>query len=133
MYGDVEKVICDILRNTPAMAPYDPIGIGTDLIGYTSPARWLLVTRVGGEPTLWRQLDNPHVRIAAYGEDKGEALDLAIVARDVIFHARGSGGDGIELYDVDEDEGLQWSPDERDPTIPRYTFTLALVTRQVTT
>lgn len=131
IYGDIEKVIADLLRDSTAVDAYAPVRVGTDLIGYTSPDRWLLVTRTGGEPTLWRGMDNPQMKVTAYAEDKGTAWDLAATARDVVFQSRGLVADGLELYDIDEQQGLTWSPDEEDPTIPRYTFTLVLVTRRV--
>lgn len=133
VYGDIENVVAGVLRGSPVIATFEPLSVGTNLVGYAKPARWLVVQRTGGAPTLWRQLDNPQLRIAAYAEDQGAAFDLAVAARDAIFAARGSSGDGIELYDVSEDEGLTWSPDERDPSIARYVFKLVLVTRQVTT
>ncbi len=128
-FGDPEAAVVDILNDSPAVAAFSPEGIASDLIGYASPARWLVVTRTGGAPTLWRMLDNPRIQVAARAEDKGAALDLAAAARDAVYAARGYIGHGLSLYDVAEDEGLAWSPDERDPTIPRYTFTLALVTK----
>jgi hypothetical protein len=132
-FGDVEAVAVMILRDSPVIQDFQPIVVSTDLIGYNSSDRWLQVSRTGGEPTLWQGFDNAIVRITSYAEDKGMALDIAVAAREAPFGARGYSGDGVELYDVDDDQGLTWLPDEQNPSNPRYQLSLVLVTRAVTT
>lgn len=130
MFGDVEAAIVAILKASAGVTAYNPVTVATDLIGYTKPARWVRVARTGGVPTLWMRLDNPLVTIAAIAEDKGAAVDLAAAARSAVFAARGLySGNGLALYDVGDEAGLTWDPDDADPSIPRYTFTLSLVTR----
>lgn len=128
-YGDAEAAVVAILQSSPALAGID---VATDLAGFTS-GRWLRVIRTGGIPTLWMRVDNPVMAIAAYGPDKASALNLAGTARGAIYAARGTYvGNGLALYDVMDVDGLSWSPDELNPELPRYVFTLALVTKPST-
>lgn len=129
-FGDVEAAVVDILGDSAAVSAYGSVGIATDLIGYSPGDKWLRVVRIGGTPTVWMRFDNPLVEIAAYGPDKATALDLAAAARDAVYAARGNFvGRGLSLFDVGDEDGLAWKPDERNPTTPRYLFTLSLVTR----
>jgi hypothetical protein len=128
-FGDAEAAVVAILRADDTVNDYTPDGVATDLIGYTAPDRWLRIVRTGGIPTLWMRVDNPLIEVAAYAEDKGAALDLARAARRAIYAGRGYTGNGLLLYDVNEETGLAWSPDDEVDTTPRYTFTLALVTK----
>lgn len=128
-FGDAEAAVVAILRSDADVSDMDPTGVATDLIGYDAPDRWLRVVRTGGVPTLWMRIDNPNVRVEAYAESKAAALDLARSAFDAVHKARGYTGHGLLLYDVAEETGLAWEPDDQDPTTPRYTFTLALVTK----
>ena len=128
-FGDAEAAIVAVLRQGAGL---DGVDVATDLNGYTG-GRWLRVIRTGGIPTLWMRLDNPVIAVAAYGADKTDALDLAGLARSAIHAARGQYvGNGLRLYDVMDTEGLSWSPDENDPDLNRYVFTLALVTKPAT-
>lgn len=125
-FGDAEAAVVAILQNDPALtgAP-----VSTDLVGFTA-GRWLHVIRTGGIPTLWMRIDNPVIAVAAYGLDKASALNLAGLARGAVFAARGAYvGNGLAVYDVMDVEGLSWSPDELNPSLPRYVFTLAMVTK----
>lgn len=125
-YGDAEAAVVAILQNDPALAG---INVSTDLTGFAS-GRWLRVIRTGGIPTLWMRVDNPIIAVAAYGTDKASALQLAGLARGAIYAARGTYvGNGLVIYDVMDVDGLSWSPDELNPELPRYVFTLALVTK----
>lgn len=126
IFGDAEAAVVDILTAADSL---ENVNVATDLIGY-STGRWLRVVRTGGTPTMWMRVDNPVIEIAAYAADKGDALDLARAARAVVYAARGQYvGCGLALYDVTDDQGLSWSPDERNPALARYLFTLALVTK----
>ena len=125
-FGDAEAAVCAVLRADPGLAG---VRVATDLIGFTS-GKWLRVVRSGGIPTLWMRLDNPVIAVAAYADDKGTALDLAWAARAAVHAARGQyTGNGLSLYDVMDTEGVAWSPDEDNPALARYLFTLALVTK----
>lgn len=130
-FGDAEAAVCDILRDADGVAAFDAT-VSTDLIGYTVPARWLRVNRTGGVPTRWMHKDNAEIEVAAIAEDKAAAHDLAAAARVALFAARGVyTGQGLTVYDVADNTGLAWSPDEQNPRIARYTFALVLVTQPV--
>jgi hypothetical protein len=125
-FGDAEAAVVDILTADGNLLG---VNVATDLIGY-SAGRWLRVVRTGGIPTMWMRVDNPVIEIGAYAPDKGAALDLAVAARAAVYAARGQySGNGLALYDVADSDGLSWSPDERNPALARYLFTLALVTK----
>lgn len=124
-FGDAEAAVVDILTAAPGLAG---VNVATDLVGYAD-GRWLRVARTGGTPTMWMRVDNPVIEIAAYAPEKGDALDLADAARTAIHAARGYIGNGLALYDVADTDGLAWSPDERNPALARYLFTLVLVTK----
>jgi hypothetical protein len=125
-FGDAEAAVVAILQADPALTG---VTVSTDMIGYAE-GTWLRVMRTGGIPTLWMRLDNPAISVAAYAQDKGAALDLAGIARSSVHAARGSYiGHGLALYDVMDVDGLSWSPDELNPALARYVFTLALVTK----
>lgn len=125
-FGDAEAAVVAILRDDTALSG---IPVATDLVGYTG-GPWLRVIRTGGIPTLWMRIDNPVIAVAAYADDKAAAHDLAGTARSAVHDARGAYvGNGLALYDVMDTEGLAWSPDENNPSVPRYLFTLALVTK----
>lgn len=125
-FGDAEAAVVAILQDEPALAGAP---VSTDMVGFTS-GRWLHVTRTGGIPTLWMRTDNPVIVVGAYAADKASALNLAGLARGAIHAARSSYvGSGLALYDVMDMDGLSWSPDELNPALPRYTFTVAMVTK----
>lgn len=125
-FGDAEAAIVAVLQSADTLTGVD---VATDLNGYTG-GRWLRVIRAGGMPTLWMRVDNPLIAVAAYGDTKSQALDLARAARSAVYAARGQYvGNGLRLFDVVDTEGLTWSPDERNPDQSRYLFTLALVTK----
>jgi hypothetical protein len=129
VFGDAEAAVVAVLCADPGVIA-SAARVSTDLIGYAAPARWVRVTRTGGSPTLWMHVDNPLISLAAYAEDKAAALDLAGTARAAVFAARGRyTGHGLALFDVADDAGLEWKPDDADPTIARYVWALSLVTR----
>lgn len=128
-FGDAEAAVCDILRAAAGVAAFDAT-VSTDLVGYSRPARWLHVSRTGGVPTRWMHQDNAEIEVAALAEDKAATHDLAAAARTAIFAARGAyTGQGLTVYDVADDMGLAWSPDDQDPGTARYVFALVVVTQ----
>lgn len=130
IFGDAEAAVVAILGASSGVAAIDGVTVSTDMVGFSAPARWVLVTRTGGVPTPWMNIDNATIGFQVYANDKGTALDLSIAVRAAVFAGRGTyEGNGLALYDVADVDGLTWSPDEEDPTTPRYVFALALVTR----
>lgn len=130
VFGDAEAAVCDILRASTEITAFAGVTVATDLVGYAYPARRLRVSRTGGVPTLWMQLDNPLIDIESCAETKAVAYDLAAAARAAVFAARSAfTGQGLSLFDVADVAGLTWSPDPADPDVSRYTVKLSLVTR----
>jgi hypothetical protein len=129
-FGDAEAAVCDILRDSDEVTAVGEVVVATDLVGFAYPERRLRVTRTGGIPTLWMQLDNPAIEIEASAESKSVAYDMASAARAAVFAARGSFiGHGLTLFDVADVAGLTWTPDSADPDVSRYLVKLSLVTR----
>jgi hypothetical protein len=130
VFGDAEAAVVDILSEASGVTAFTGVTISTDLIGYGAGQPWITVSRTGGVPTLWMRLDNALITFDVRADDKGQAFDMAEAARAAVFDARGVyAGRGLELYDVVDTTGLTWSPDEQQPSTPRYEFTLSLVTR----
>jgi hypothetical protein len=125
LFGDSEAAVCDILR-----AALD-VAVSPDLVGFEPGTRWVRVTRTGGVPTLWMQLDNPTIQLDIYAETKAAAHDLATAARAAVFAGRATySGRGLAVFDVGDLTGLSWMAEE--PAVAHYTFTLALVMRPTT-
>lgn len=129
VFGDAEAAVVDILYADAGVSAFAGVVVSTDLIGYAPGAAWVTVSRTGGVPTLWMRLDNALITFDVRANDKGAAFDLAEAARVAVFAGRGYTGRGLELYDVVDSAGLAWSPDDKQPEVPRYEFTLSLVTR----
>lgn len=131
VFGDAEAAVCDILRASPHITAFAPVTVATDLVDYAYPARRLRVTRTGGVPTLWMQVDNATIDIESSAESKSVAFDLAVAARAAVFAARSQTfiGHGVELFDVADAAGLAWTPDAADSNVARYVVRLSLVTR----
>lgn len=131
-FGDSEAAVCDILRASDEVAAFDAT-VATDLVNYAYPARRLRVSRTGGVPTLWMQLDNAIIDIESSAESKAVAFDMAAAARAAVFAARDTfSGQGVEIFDVADSGGLSWTPDPDDPAVARYVVRLSLVTRPAT-
>lgn len=130
VFGDAEAAVVDILSGDAGLAAFANVTVSTDLVGYSAGLSWVKVSRTGGIPTLWMRLDNALIAFDVRAANKGLAFDIAETARAAVFEARGIYvGRGMDLYDAVDTTGLTWSPDERQPEIPRYEFTLSLVTR----
>jgi hypothetical protein len=120
-FGDPEAAVVHILGTVTGLVA------STDMIGYDEQQTWAVVTRTGGVPTLWMQLDNPIITLDVYAPYKGDALDVAEACRVAVFDAVGTyTGFGLKLYDVSDHEGLTWRAD--NDAAPHYTLSLALVT-----
>lgn len=128
VFGDAEAAVVDILYADAGVSAFAGVVVSTDLIGYTA-GTWIKVSRTGGIPTLWMRLDNALITFDVRADDKGTAFDVAEAARAAVFAGRGYTGRGLELYDVVDSDGLTWNPDDNQPDVPRYEFTLSLVTR----
>lgn len=130
LFGDAEAAACDIIRANTRVQTFAGVTVATDLVGFTSPARRIRVTRTGGMPVLWIRMDNAVLEFEVLAESKAVAYDLAAAARAAIFSARGRYfGNGLALYDVLDADGLVFSPDPKDPAVCRYVFKLILVTQ----
>jgi hypothetical protein len=130
VFGDAEAAVTDILRASTPLNAIGQIHVSTDLIGWVRGQRIVRVTRSGGTPSLWMRLDNPRITVDTVAEDKAIAHDMAAAARGAIFAAMGDyAGHGLLLCDVTDVGGLAWLPDDREPDIARYVFSVALTTR----
>lgn len=129
VFGDVEAAIIDVVRASAGVVAFTGVTVSTDRIGYTVPDRWVTVRRTGGVPTLWMQLDNALITLETLAGDKATALDLAEATRGAVFAGRGFVGYGLSLYDMTDVTGLMWSPEDAQPDVARYEYTLSVVTR----
>lgn len=127
-FTDAEAAAVDIISADPAVAALGAVTVTTGMIGYTAGARWVRVTRTGGIPLSWMNLDPADLRVESYGADKPAAYDLAVAARDALFAARGVySGNGMLLHDIADGDGLSWQPDDARPGAARYVFTVVMI------
>lgn len=124
IFPDSEAVAATWLRSRPELAG---IQVSTDLRGYTAGQRRIVITRVGGVPSLAIRVDNPRLDVDVFGTDKADAHDLAQLAR-ALLHELPTGDhtalDAV-VANVADDVGLQWLPDP-DTQAARYVLTLRL-------
>ena len=101
--------------------------VATDLNGWTAGQSRVVVTRIGGVPSIAYRLDNPRLDVDVYAATKEAAHDLAQLAR-ARLHELPEGDHtalGAVVANVTDDVGLQYLPDP-DTRAPRYVFTVAL-------
>lgn len=99
----------------------------TDLVGWRAGDSRVVVTRIGGVPSLPFRIDNPRLDVDCYADSKEAAHDLAQQAR-VALHELPNGDHtalGAVVSHVTDDTGLQWLPDP-DTSAARYTFAVRL-------
>jgi hypothetical protein len=122
LFPDSEAVAVTWLRDR-----LDSVPVATNLIGWQAGQRRVVITRIGGVPTLPMRLDNPRLDVNCYAEDKGAAHDLAQLAR-VELHELPSGDHtalSAVVSHVYDDTGLQWLPDPGTQAA-RYLFGVRL-------
>jgi hypothetical protein len=124
-FPDAEHVATRWLNSSTIGAP-----ASTDLLGWHAPEPRIVITRVGGTPTLAIRIDRPRLDVDVYAPTKADAHDLAQAAR-VRLHELPTGDHrdlGAVVCNVVDELGLQWLPDP-DTNTPRYVLTLAVTVR----
>jgi hypothetical protein len=127
VFPDSEHVATTWLRGRPELAG---VTVATNLIGWQAGDRRVVITRIGGVPTLAIRIDAPRLDAEVYAEDKGAAHDLAQLVR-VALHDLPNGDHtayAAVVSNVADETGLQWIP-EPDTTAARYIFTVRLAVR----
>jgi len=101
--------------------------VATDLAGWLAGQARVVVTRIGGLPSIAYRVDNPRLDVDCYAADKAAAHDLAQFVR-ARLHELPTGDHtafGAVVSHVRDDVGLQFLPDP-DTRAPRYLFSVAL-------
>lgn len=116
---DVEAAASQILRDAGHRA-YSSIPNGP-----TYPL--LVVTRIGGVPAERHKLDAARIQVDAWGNNKGEARDLADLARRLIHQAEGTfiTDHDCQITGVEDELGLSFLPDPKTKR-DRYVFTVRI-------
>lgn len=106
------------------------VTVATDMKGWLAPRSRIVITRIGGVPSMAVRIDNPRLDVDVYAASKEAAHDLAQLAR-VRLHELPTGDHtalGAVVAHVADDVGLHYIPDP-DTQTPRYVFTLRLAVR----
>ena len=122
VFPDSEAVAVVWLR-----AKLDGVAVTTDLNGWRAGDERVVVTRIGGTPSIAYRVDNPRLDVDCYAASKAAAHDLAqIVSAQLHDLPEGDHSAlGAVVSHVRDDVGLQFLPDP-DTRAPRYLFTVAL-------
>jgi hypothetical protein len=128
-FGNPEAALVAVLTAALDTTTFPTVRASTDLIGMAAGQPWVRVSRAGGVPTRWMNLDNPVMDFDVMAGSKPAAAVLAEAVRSAVFAARGYSGHGLAIFDVTDIDGPVWSPDPIRPGLARYTLKLSLVTR----
>lgn len=127
--GDVEAAVISVLRSASEITAFSGGAptVSSDYTGYTAKARWIMVTREGGN-LIWPNIDKPRIDIQVLAETRSVALSLAQVAQAVIFRAMGQAFPtyGTTISGVKVETGITRVPDKETGS-PRYIFALRLI------
>jgi hypothetical protein len=127
---DMEAAVATVIRDAAIT------GLG-DRVYSSIPAKptypLVVVIRVGGTPSVRRYLDRANIQINVWGENQGQALDIAQECRVVVLEAEGTnvtidGVGDVWISAVDDSLGMSYVPDpstNRD----RYLFGLLVAGR----
>jgi len=128
LHGDPASAAVDILTNhTPELSPYALVGISKDLVGWSAPERWIVVTREGGLKQ-WPKISKPRLDFYVYAESDNTAADIIDLASASIFRAaKLYRGYGVRLHRVVEEVGAIDSYDKFSEC-DRYFMTLRWTT-----
>jgi len=90
----------------------------------------ILVRRYGGLAPMRRRLDLAEIQVDVYGNSKSEARLLASQARAAIHEAEATtqtiSTGNAWISGVKDTQGLFWLPDEENPALNRYTFSVSV-------
>lgn len=128
IHGDVEALVRDVIANlTPELVPYSVDGISTDLRGYSSGMRWIMITAEGGFTTPYNIINKPRIDVEVRAERRDVAHDMAQICHGTIFRAVPYTAFGATLSDVRTELGLVNVPDKEEEQSYRYLFSLRIV------
>jgi hypothetical protein len=103
---------------------------GTDLVGWRAGQARVVITRIGGVPSIPFRVDNPRLDVAVLAASKEAAHDLAQRVR-AHLHELPTGDftdAGAVVAHVRDDMGLSYLPDPETGS-PRYLFGVSLAVR----
>lgn len=125
-FPDIEAAISQLLRDAGARA-YSSVP--------ASPIYPLaVVERSGGTPAVRQYLDAARIDVSVYGENKGQAHDLAQSHRATIHSAEGSvvttDIENVWISGVEDVLGLTYLPDP-DTGRDRYLFSVRVYARRM--
>lgn len=130
--ADAEQLVIDYLIGVAGVTDIiDPDNIGPRL---PKDPVWpcLVISRVGGIPSLGGYLDNPHLELIAWGATKGQARAAAGAAQTALVAITGFHDLGLVTGVFETGDGFRWDPDEATGQ-PRYRFEVALYIRPTVT
>lgn len=126
LHGDIEALIVEILNNhTPELSTYAPT-ISTDLRGYLTGDRWVVVTAEGGSHDLWNVISKPRIDFEVRGEVRSVAHDISQIVLASVFRAVPHTAFGETMSEVKTELGLTNVPDKEEAESYRYIFSLRL-------
>lgn len=126
VFGDVEAACIDELKNASEVLAFTGIRVSSDFNGYQTPARWITVSREGGN-VVELALDKPRIDFQVLAETRTVAHNIAQVAQAVIFRAIGKKypTHNVQIADAEVETGIFRVPDKETGS-PRYVFSLRL-------
>lgn len=127
VFPDAELVAVTVLRQALAAGTYVGTEWPADLLGKLK-AGVVSVTRGGGATVQRFVTEDVTLDLDVLAADKGQAHDLAQLARAHLRAAEGTTVDGAQIYTV-ADISLIWLPYEPDPEtdpIPRYVLVMQM-------
>lgn len=124
--GDAEAAVIDIILSTPEFAAAYPDAIvSSDMIGYTSEQRRVVVSQEGAFESFLH-IEHPRIDFEVYAERRAVAFDMAkICLASVKYQAGRYVGNGIRLTDCRVEQGLTKVPDKYSES-DRYIFSVRL-------
>lgn len=127
LHGDAEALIRDIVANhTPELELFDAT-VSTDLRGYNSGDRWVMITAEGGSYALFNVINKPRIDFEVRAERRDVAHNMAQICHATIFRAVPHRSHGAVLSDAKTELGLVNVPDKEEETSYRYLFALRIV------
>lgn len=120
LQGDAEGAVIDILKNdTPELPHYPPhptLHISTNLVGYRSEDRWIMVSQEGAIDK-WPKINRPRIDLQVYAERRSVAKDIIEICIASLKRAMGDYvGFGLVLCDVKLEQGATRVPDRLEET-----------------
>lgn len=127
LHGDVEALVIDILKNlTPELSTAGIEKISSDLKGYTSGMRWVMVSQEGSSKAQWNVINKPRIDVEVRAERRTVAKDIAEILEASLFRSVGVSGFGVTISRVVEETGITRIPDKEEDGTTRYLFAVRL-------